>query len=77
MMYAYKQWRSQGLLGSTHPEPQIEEENEEKLRKDRENLGEWGKIEEMLLSCPPGVESLTLATPLHTNPMNDSVGVKI
>ena len=54
----------------------------------------------MLLSCPPGVESLAtyahrlcdfvpwlfmttmgsihvLATPLHTNPMNDSVGVKI
>ena len=29
----------------------------------RENLGEWGKIEEMLLSCPPGVESL--ATPLY------------
>ena len=28
----------------------------------RENLGELGKIEEMLLSCPPEVESL--ATPL-------------
>ena len=49
-----------------HLEPQIEEENGEKLRKlkMRENLGEWGKVEEMLLSCPPGVESLT--TPLFS-----------
>ena len=45
-----------------HPEPQIEEENEEKLRKDERKSRRKRKIEEMLLSCPPGVESL--ATPL-------------
>ena len=28
----------------------------------RENIGDWGQIEKMLLSCPPGVESQ--ATPL-------------
>ena len=28
----------------------------------RDNMGEWGVVEELFLSCPPGIESL--ATPL-------------
>ena len=40
-----------------HPEDQIEEENEEKMRK---NIGEWGKMKEMFLSYPPRVESLAM-----------------
>ena len=47
---------------AAHPENQIEEENEEKLRKIGENRRRMRKIKEMVLSCPPEVESL--ATPL-------------
>ena len=43
--------------------PLSEEENEEKLRKMGENNRRMRKTEEMLLSCPPKVESL--ATPGH------------
>ena len=67
------QWRSQGLLGrasrppaSHHdPENQNEEENEEKLKKTRENrpTGKWGKIEEIFLTCPPRSEMLAIALP--------------
>ena len=36
---------------AAHPEDQNEEEDEKK----------WGKIEEIFLSCPPGIESLDTA----------------
>ena len=44
-----------------HPEDQIEEENEEKLRKMGENNRRMRKNEEMFLSCPPEVGSLGYA----------------
>ena len=47
---------------TTHLEDQIEEENEEKLRKNERKYRRMRKIKEIFLSCPPGVESL--ATPL-------------
>ena len=43
--------------------PKLRNKMEKNWGKMIENLGEWRKIEEMLLSCPPRVKSLT--TPLQ------------
>ena len=50
---------------AAHPENQIEEEKQGKLRKMGENKRRMRKNEEMFLSCPPEVASL--ATPLVTH----------
>ena len=50
---------------ATHPEQQIEEENEEKMEGNNRKMGQ---NEEMFLSCPPEVESL--ATPLQAPQRN-------
>ena len=39
----------------------------------RGNIGEWGKNEEMFLSCPPGVESLATPLPLCVVPKRSAV----
>ena len=50
-------------MGERYSEDQTEEENEEKWRKMGENNKRMRKNGEMVLSCPPEVESL--ATPLN------------
>ena len=46
---------------AAHPEDQIEEENEEKLRKNERKRRRMTIITEIFLSCPPPVESLDTA----------------
>ena len=48
-----------------HPENQIEEENDEKLKEKKEKIiGEWGEMRKCdCLSCPPEVESLASMGP--------------
>ena len=50
---------------AAHPKDQNEEENEKKIKeKLREATGKWGKIKEIILSCPPGSERLATALQL-------------
>ena len=45
---------------ATHPEGQIEEEDEGKFRKNEREDSRMRKIEEIFLSCSPRVESLAM-----------------
>ena len=65
-LVAWHQWRSQGLprVGeSPTRKANLRKKMKENWGNMWENIGKWGRIEEMLLSCPPGSESL--ATVLH------------
>ena len=61
MKFNWEQWCSQAFPGgrAANPEDQIEEENEEKLRKRGENNRRMRKNEEIFLVCPPEVKSLS------------------
>ena len=59
------QWRSQGLPGWASYPPRMKTKMRKKMKKNwgkmRENTWKRRKIEEIFLSCPPGVERLATA----------------